>query len=611
MRKRKISTFTKMTAAFVLLGLLPMALFSQFFIMRYTSRLERVMIENMQKVNAYTAKNVEEIITSVDNTLSEVYEWTFDDGSFLYELLKDDTVSAYTKRMNMNSMIKNILNRNDYVSSVRFQEQNGEVYVAYRGVRTVVRSGVGFANELTGFRPEEYRKLYLEPAFPVDRYMLNAEGYCFTLVRNYMDTSSLKNAREVVLGTIYMDVDTELIRQFVSTDALNGAGGTYVVNLDELEYLYSDYEEDYGRKAGWLRDYAKTIRGNSGRIVTDDGYLLYTRIGDKDCYVIQNIKMKDMMRGVLTERNYLAALLILALAVLLYLYYIFSVGFNRPVRQLAEAMKQLQLGDLKVRVEVHSNDELQDLGEGFNLMVQDLNTYINQVYKASIAQKDAELNALKMQIRPHYLYNTLDVIRMKAIEHGENQVAELLESLSGQLRYLTDNKKDQVTLREELNNIKGYFFIIAVRYERLYELEIQVQDADLTLLIPKLVLQPIVENAVRHGLRARKGTGKVMVKITRREMLLEIIVMDNGIGMTKEQNETLDRRLTGGAGQDGGSIGLKNVQERIRYYYGDSYGLTIQGQERLGTIVTYRLPVVEAVEAEDRALEDSVKSEIS
>lgn len=593
MKKRKITTFAKMTTAFILLGLMPMAVVSQFFIMRYTGHMEDVMIDNMQRMNTYTAMNVKEIIESVDNTLAEIYELTFDDGSYLYELLKDDEISAYAKRMNMNSMIKDLMNMNAYLSSVRFRERNGEVYAAYRGVRVVSKSGVGFANELTGLQAEDYRKLYLCPAFDVSRYTMNAEGYHFTVARNYMDSSSLKSVKEVVLGTIYMDVDTELIRQFVNSDALNGAGGTYVVNLPVLEYLYSDYEEDYGRKAGWLQEYAGMIEGNNGRIVTGDGYLLYTRIGNTDCYVIQNIEIKGMMRGVLAERNYLVILLVLALFILLYLYYTFSVAFNKPVRELAGAMKRLRMGDMEVSVEVNSNDEMQDLAEGFNQMVQELNAYINQVYKASIAQKDAELNALKMQIRPHYLYNTLDVIRMKALEHGENQVAELLESLSGQLRYLTDNKRDRVMLREELNNIKGYFFIIAVRYENLYDLEIQVQDVDLNLLIPKLILQPIVENAVAHGLRARKGAGKVLIKITRRESILEMMVMDNGIGMTEKQNMELNRRL-GDLGKDGEkSIGLKNVQERIRYYYGESYGFTIQGQENLGTIVTYRLPVIE------------------
>lgn len=230
-------------------------------------------------------------------------------------------------------------------------------------------------------------------------------------------------------------------------------------------------------------------------------------------------------------------------------------------------------------------------------MAAHLQQYIDQVYVAELRQKDAELSALKSTIKPHYLYNTLEVIRMTAISENAEKASGLIDSLSKQLRYLIGNESDQVTLEAELENIREYFYIVKVRYENLYDLEIDVPADCLRLKVLKLILQPTIENAVKHGLRPKKGAGKVRISALRKAECLCITVMDDGVGMTEQQvqeiTDVLEQDTLGRQNGEKISIGIKNTYDRIVKNYGKDYGFQITSCENLGTIVEYTLPVLE------------------
>ncbi len=254
-----------------------------------------------------------------------------------------------------------------------------------------------------------------------------------------------------------------------------------------------------------------------------------------DAYVVLILDNSDIMGAFFQSRLILTLLVCFAAAVLLMLYMVFSIRMSEPTRKLKEAMEQVEQGNLDVRVNLQTQDEMAYVADGFNKMTERLTDYINQVYVAQICQKDAELTALKMQIQPHYLYNTLDVIRMTALDQDDEKCAELLESLAKQLRYVMGSHADRVYLKDELDSIREYFALMKVRYEDRISLMMYVRDQDRMLVIPKFLLQPIVENAIRHGLRDKAGRGAVAIRVERRRSHLEIVVMDDGIGMTEAE----------------------------------------------------------------------------
>lgn len=596
--KRKIvkSLFSKMTVAFILLGIVPILIFSQLLLVKYSENMTEVMIEHMEQRCNYISMGINNIFQSVDESLASIYDYSFGKYNYLYSILNDDSIQEQIKRSYINNMLDEIIKSNEYISSIRFKTNDGSIYYEYSEKLKNIKDESEFANELFDITLDKYRDLFILPTVSEARYCSNSDDYVFTIARNYMDCSTWKNIRETVLGTFYADINIESIEKIINQTISNNVEKLYVIDVTNQRYIYNGDIGEHEKKAIWINDYIDSIQGISGYVITGKEYIAYSNIGGTNYYVIDKVNEDYMLTNYLKYRSNIIIVISFGIISILIVYFILSRSFNKPVKDLKKAMEKIQTGNLNVRVNINTQDEMEYLGDGFNKMAEDLSKYINQVYKSSIARKDAELKALKMQIQPHYLYNTLDVIRMKAIEHDEFQVAELLESLSRQLRYLTNNEYDYVKLEDELNNIKEYFVIVSVRYNGLYELDINVNEDDLNLMVPKLILQPIVENSVKYGLRGRKGSGRVSINIKKNNGYLKIIIMDNGVGLSEEKNKEIKMNLTDDEHtikyhSNTGSIGIKNIYNRMKYYYGKNYEFKIDGEEGVGTIVTYQLPI--------------------
>jgi two-component system sensor histidine kinase YesM len=271
---------------------------------------------------------------------------------------------------------------------------------------------------------------------------------------------------------------------------------------------------------------------------------------------------------------------------------------------LKEAMNRVQKGDLDIDLKIKSNDEIGLVANGLNQMAGNLKSYINRVYLAEIKQKNAELEKLRTQIQPHYLYNTLDVIRMMAITNDDQTTAEMLDSLSAQLKYLIGPSSDTVTLNSEIQNIINYFSLIRIRYDNRFSLDIQIPNDLLNVKVPRLILQPVVENAVKHGLLPKEGEGLIAIYAKNTNKTFRITIMDNGIGMDEGQLKKLQAFIknTDPGCREGSiwkEIGIKNVNDRIQLIYGADYGLEISSIEGMGTIVNFNLPFIPEGENEN------------
>ncbi|MBE0573815.1 histidine kinase [Candidatus Dojkabacteria bacterium] len=240
---------------------------------------------------------------------------------------------------------------------------------------------------------------------------------------------------------------------------------------------------------------------------------------------------------------------------------------------------------------------MKQLANAFNNMTERLGDYIREVYSSKIKQNEAELNAIKSQIRPHYLYNTLEVIRMNAILEDANSTQELIYSLSVQLKYLIGDTNDSVSMATELDMIENYFKIIEVSFNHRISMEIDVADHLRNYKIQKLIIEPIVENSVVHGLKLKEGKGKVKVSAEKVDGTLVIKVIDDGVGLSQERvqhiNDILKRSVADDKDQYSQSIGIKNVHDRIQLAYGKQYGVKISSRLNMGTLVEITVPLEE------------------
>lgn len=268
-----------------------------------------------------------------------------------------------------------------------------------------------------------------------------------------------------------------------------------------------------------------------------------------------------------------------------------SNNITRPLSDMMEQMERIERGELKVNIAVDSDDEIGVLAKKFNTMSRNLQTYIDRYYVARMQQGEAELKALRTQISPHYLNNTLEVIRMQAVSEDAPVAAHMIEMLGQQMQYALSDATS-ISLHGELDLIRNYVSLLNFRYNDKIQLDIQEKgfgDCE----IPKLSLQPLVENAYKHGLKNRPGMGLIQITVEAVADDLEITVLDNGTGMSKGVLTELKKQLQGTAkprpeNQTGG-IGLKNVHDRLKSLYGEGYGLSISSWPGVGTAVCLKI----------------------
>lgn len=221
----------------------------------------------------------------------------------------------------------------------------------------------------------------------------------------------------------------------------------------------------------------------------------------------------------------------------------------------------------------------------------------NKGYITNILNKQAEINYLQMQINPHFLYNSLESIRGNALINGEDGIAEMTEALATFFRYSISQKGNMVTLEEEIDNIKSYFIIQQYRFNNKFAINYSLDEAETVLseyYIPKLTIQPIVENAIHHGLETKVGKGEITIRIEIAIQRLIINIIDDGIGIPQEKLDEINKMLSSSktVTKNDTGIALYNVNKRIRLNFGENYGLYIVSTVNFGTDVEITLPLI-------------------
>ncbi|NNV03170.1 MAG: sensor histidine kinase [Brevibacillus sp.] len=283
-------------------------------------------------------------------------------------------------------------------------------------------------------------------------------------------------------------------------------------------------------------------------------------------------------------------LLVVVIAVVVFVLTYISAAISRPIRNLERSMQQVEKGDFTVNLAVRGSHEVEQLSRRFNHMVIRIRQLMDQIIREQEAKRKSELEVLQAQINPHFLYNTLNsVVRMVGIGKNED-VITTITALSKLFRISLSKGKNIITVQEELEHVRNYLVIQKMRYKNKFTYEITAQDEVLPCKTLKLLLQPIVENAIYHGIEPLADQGRITVSAERSDGDILFRVRDNGLGIPPHVLEQI------GSGQikskDGSGVGIKNVHERIRLFFGEAYGLSIESDEETGTTVTIRIPMI-------------------
>ncbi|EFM09959.1 integral membrane sensor signal transduction histidine kinase [Paenibacillus curdlanolyticus YK9] len=311
------------------------------------------------------------------------------------------------------------------------------------------------------------------------------------------------------------------------------------------------------------------------------------------------IQPKDTL---LQELNRISMITIIFMSVSLLTALLFSwiaTSFiTTPMRKLLKSMRMLQTGDFSQRVHFSATDEIGQLGRGYNVMVERIKELIDDVYNTKLKQREAELKTLQEQINPHFLYNTLDMIYLSAQRNGETAIAEMVYSLSRMFRLRLSGGRSIISLEQEMELVQHYLHLQRLRFKNRITFDLDIDPRARHAQVPKLLIQPLVENAVIHGIEPLNGDGFIQVKCQIDSDRLMISVTDNGAGIPYDRLAELNhmfvqitkRSDAGTTTNPSQSFAIRNLQERLMLAFGPEVQLRIDSQEGRGTTASIAIP---------------------
>jgi two-component system sensor histidine kinase YesM len=363
----------------------------------------------------------------------------------------------------------------------------------------------------------------------------------------------------------------------------------YIIKDKNNTLLYGHFEAK-----SKMSDFFNDSRYNENNV--------YKQIDEKDYFLItDNFSMPNWIINVYVPleeifesgniiKVTIIMTIIIALIFTIILVLLISDFITKPIKKLGNIMKEVEKGDLTKRFDSKYEDEIGFLGKNFNSMIKRLNNDIIEIKRNSQIIRRSELEALQMNINPHFLYNNLNTINWMAQDiHAEN-IEVFSRALTNYFRLSLSKGSNIIPINEELEHLKNYLIIQKIRYEDSIEFIFEIDERIKQNLIVKLSLQPLVENSIFHGIEGKEGFGKIIIQgyCSGNSIIFEVI--DNGMGMTEEKLKEIRTSLSI---EETRGYGLRNVNQRIKLYFGEKYGLEIQSQYEKGTVVRLTIPIKE------------------
>jgi two-component system sensor histidine kinase YesM len=397
------------------------------------------------------------------------------------------------------------------------------------------------------------------------------------------------NALSDELGILRIDVDERRIGEIYGDVRLGRTGYIYISNKDGRIVSHPDKSLISSRASGEAY-LSGAFAGGEGfrreKVSGQDTLITYYTSPRYDFVYIGLTPFGELLAELTAVRNALLLAILVASIPASLLFFAVASSVTKPVVALTALMKRVEGGELDVAADVRRRDELGELGRGFNSMIAEIGHLIGEVYANKLRSKEAQLRALQAQINPHFLYNTLDVIYWTSRLEGAPKTGELVASLASLFKLGLNGGNEMTTVGKEVEHLEAYLAIQRVRYEEEPRISVAVDPGLYGFGTIKLILQPIVENALVHGIADMGAEGEVVVSGHTDGEDIVFEVRDNGAGM----DEARMAAILGDEGDGMRGYGVKNVRDRIALRYGEGYGLWLSSVRGGGTRVVLRIP---------------------
>lgn len=575
---------TKLIFNFLSLILLPMVTLGIIGNLIYSSKFEAQTTKHTTDMISQVNKNVEFYINEMEKTIGF--------------LSKEPAIIDFLRLTSMNDS-----NRVSCESEVRriFRALKDN-YSEIGGILIVNRKDIYISNEIYRITRDPltvdkwYNLACQNPGIvqllskPIGRNLTTSLNYTADDVVSIVKAVTDPVTGEI-LGVILIDMKLNTIEKIISDITLGISGFIYIIDSNGDVVYAPDNPIVYRIKDKWLsgsssNSIEKKIKDTSYRIIFNKSdYTNWRTVGV--------FSLGEALKEVTSIRYYSLAIGITTLILAVIVALFFTSSIVKPINRLRKLMKTAEGGNLNVRFESTNTDEISQLGSSFNNMISEIEKLINMVSLEQKSKREAELKILQAQIKPHFLYNTLDTIQWMAQAHNANDIVEIIGALTNLFRIGLSKGKEMLTVGEELEHIKSYMIIQKARYEEKVDYEISYDEDIVNCKVLKLILQPLVENAIYHGIKAKRGQGKILINARKVEDKLCFSIIDNGAGIIPERLEEINKMLEGNNHAVGNpGYGIFNVNERIRLSFGAEYGLKFFSTPGEGTTVEVWHPIL-------------------
>jgi two-component system sensor histidine kinase YesM len=557
------------------------------------TRLNNRNIESLsEQIISQVAQNID-YYSSEMQSISTVANYDY----YIQNYLNNQTMTPgqeYEYTSNMNRLFNNISSTRTDINAVMVISNEGRVVSNIN--QNEINPNYNFTNQSWYQHAMELDDSFLMVQPHRQSYFKNSTELVISFVRKIKSFDSDK-----ALGVIMIDLNLNALKKICSSVHLGKDGYVIIVDEDanviyhpDYSYMYRSWDEMYAKEVfkeddpliiEVLKNHGQTVEKNfDGRTLMLTSHTL----PDLNWTVIGIYPQDD----ILAEQTSITILIIaIGLTVagigILSTMFISSLIFS-PINNLQKRMKQAEQGTLAiVRSSNYTKDEIGSLNNSFDAMINQIAELMQRIKTEERQKRKAELKFLQAQINPHFLYNTLDSIIWMA-ESNHKDIVPMTENLAKLFRLSLSGGREIITIREEIEHVLSCLNIQKMRYASKMDFKINVEEEILSLQTLKLILQPLVENAIYHGIKNMRNKGNILIKGMRIMDSVLFQVMDDGVGIDKEQ---LKRILKTNAHNKSG-VGIKNVDERIKLYYGEPYGLEIHSERGIGTVVDIWLPAI-------------------
>jgi len=562
---------------FTVTAIIAIALISLIIFQRFTNSLNATIIEENSGIVGQLGESVDSYLRNAMKVSDSIY----------YNVIKNTDISNDDIKKGMNLIY---VNNDNMIDDIALISGKGELIESMPALRLKDNSNV---LEKDFFKKSMAESEYINFSMPHIRDLFDRNESSYSWVISLSRAVEVTDEGKATQALLLINLNYRYFEEIFSNVNLGNGGYVYLTNdrgdiiwHPKQNEIYSGRFNEDNKYAATLKD-GITVENLRGKNITLNvrtiGYTGWKLVGvtPSAALGIDGIKFRFFVL-------FVADLFLFLLAMI---NAFISDKISNPIKRLDGSVREIESGNLDVEIVPSGSYEVEHLGKSIKNMLGRIKVLMSDLVAEHNAKRKSEFDTLQSQINPHFLYNTLDIIVWMIENENSDKAVNIVTALAKFFRISLSKGKNIITVKDEVEHVRNYLMIQNMRFKNRFEYSIDVDEKVLSYSSLKLMLQPLVENAIYHGMEFMDGDGEIDVKVFKEDNSLYFTITDNGLGMSEDMVETLLSKDFVPS-KKGSGIGVKNVNERIKLYFGSEYGLKVESEPDEGTKITIHLPAV-------------------